>query len=115
MLAIAALFGQGVARPWIPAVLDRAGDQVHDQFGQIRDWISENVQAGASPTDAVTSPAAALLNKLPVKGPAPKSGYQREQFGPAWSDDVPVSGGRNGCDPRIIRSPRCSNRYAHHL
>lgn len=92
MLALAGLFGQGVAWPWIQALMDCAGNQIGNQIGQFRDLLKAPA-AGASP-------AAALLEKLPVKGPAPKTGYQRSQFGPAWSDDVPVSGGRNGCDQR---------------
>jgi hypothetical protein len=35
----------------------------------------------------------AVLDQLPVKGRAPKTGYDRDQFGPAWAD---VDG--NGCD-----------------
>ena len=35
------------------------------------------------------------LSALPVKGRAPKTGYSREEFGPAWSDVD-----RNGCDTR---------------
>src|SRR4051812_13472797 len=37
----------------------------------------------------------AILDTLAVKGRAPKSGYSREQFGPAWADVD-----RNGCDTR---------------
>src|SRR5699024_8095132 len=45
--------------------------------------------------------AATALTRLPVKGPAPMTGYDRtEKFGPAWSDDVSVTGGHNGCDTR---------------
>ena len=57
------------------------------------------VASGGGP--AVAAPAAAsgdaasALEKLPVKGRAPKTGYDREQFGPAWSDVD-----RNGCDTR---------------
>jgi hypothetical protein len=40
------------------------------------------------------------LARLPVKGRAPKTGYDREMFGQAWSDDVSVQGGHNGCDTR---------------
>ncbi len=36
-----------------------------------------------------------MLATLPVKGRAPKTGYSREQFGPAWSDVD-----HNGCDTR---------------
>jgi hypothetical protein len=38
--------------------------------------------------------ALAALNKLPVKGRAPKTGYSREQF-PHWKDPD-----KNGCDSR---------------
>jgi hypothetical protein len=39
--------------------------------------------------------ADAGLSTLPVKGRAPKTGYSRAEFGPAWSDVD-----RNGCDTR---------------
>ncbi|WP_327139494.1 GmrSD restriction endonuclease domain-containing protein [Nocardia sp. NBC_01327] len=51
------------------------------------------------PTDEVTQ-ARSLLERLPVQNRAPKTDYNREQFGLAWSDDVAVSGGHNGCDTR---------------
>ena len=41
------------------------------------------------------SEALRILNTLPVKGRAPKTGYSRAQFGDAWSDID-----RNGCDTR---------------
>lgn len=44
--------------------------------------------------------ARAVLDTLPVKGRAPMTGYSREAFGQAWSDDVEVDGGHNGCDTR---------------
>ncbi|WP_419789246.1 HNH endonuclease family protein, partial [Prescottella equi] len=44
--------------------------------------------------------AAATLDAIPVKGRAPKTGYDRTLFGQAWSDDVTVEGGHNGCDTR---------------
>lgn len=44
---------------------------------------------------APTGDAATALAALPVKGRAPKTGYTREQFGPAWADID-----RNGCDQR---------------
>ena len=49
--------------------------------------------AGNPPGYAVK--AADLLATLPVKGRAPKTGYDREEFGPAWSDTD-----HNGCDTR---------------
>jgi hypothetical protein len=39
--------------------------------------------------------ATAVLETLPVKGRAPKTGYSRDQFGQAWADVD-----RNGCDTR---------------
>jgi hypothetical protein len=47
---------------------------------------------GASATRAR---AGDLVDQLTVKGRAPKTGYAREQFGPAWADVD-----RNGCDTR---------------
>ena len=63
---------------------------------------SEAPSASAS-TEALTAEAASaqkLLQTLPVKGRAPKTGYSREQFGQSWTDDVNVDGGHNGCDTR---------------
>jgi hypothetical protein len=50
-----------------------------------------------APSDqpAYDTTALALLETLPVKGRAPKTGYDREQFGQAWVDVD-----RNGCDTR---------------
>jgi hypothetical protein len=52
--------------------------------------------------DPVPSAADTLarLETLPIKGRAPKTGYERSQFGDRWTDDVAVPGGRNGCDTR---------------
>ncbi|MGO4193097.1 S-layer homology domain-containing protein [Arthrobacter sp. YAF17] len=41
------------------------------------------------------STALDILATLPIKGRAPKTGYDREQYGPAWFDVD-----RNGCDTR---------------
>ncbi|MBM4654018.1 DUF1524 domain-containing protein [Rhodococcus hoagii] len=55
----------------------------------------------AAPSDGTAAAnALATLGALPVKGRAPKTGYTRDQFGQAWSDDVTVDGGHNGCDTR---------------
>lgn len=50
---------------------------------------------GAASEAASDRLAVAALRELPVKGRAPKTGYDREQFGSAWSDVD-----RNGCDTR---------------
>jgi hypothetical protein len=46
-----------------------------------------------SPAEVTT--ALSQLDTIPVKGRAPKTGYTREEFGPAWADVD-----RNGCDTR---------------
>ena len=53
---------------------------------------SPNSVSAAEPEPAL---ATAILETLPVKGRAPKTGYTRAQFGPAWADVD-----RNGCDTR---------------
>lgn len=69
-------------------------------------WLSAALLTGCSAAAAVTpvalapaaatgGEAAAALATLPVKGRAPKSGYARDRFGPAWTDTD-----RNGCDQR---------------
>jgi hypothetical protein len=44
---------------------------------------------------AAPGSALAAVDELAVKGRAPKTGYSRDQFGPAWADVD-----RNGCDTR---------------
>lgn len=55
----------------------------------------ENTAAAASGDAAQSSLATTVLETLPVKGRAPKTGYSRDQFGQAWSDVD-----HNGCDTR---------------
>lgn len=57
-------------------------------------------QAPTTRLEQVGSPALRALDALPVKGRAPRTGYDRDAFGPAWTDDVDVAGGHNGCDTR---------------
>jgi hypothetical protein len=49
----------------------------------------------AEPADPEAGTALAALADLDVKGRAPKTGYDRDEFGPAWADVD-----RNGCDTR---------------
>ncbi|RDI65561.1 HNH endonuclease family protein [Nocardia pseudobrasiliensis] len=61
---------------------------------------------GAPPAGPVApgpmSPAAAqqMLDQLPIKGRAPMTGYSRDQFGEAWTDDNNAPDGHNHCDTR---------------
>lgn len=45
-------------------------------------------------------PAPPELDALTVAAAGPITGYSRAEFGPAWSDQVDVAGGHNGCDTR---------------
>ncbi|MEV4564145.1 HNH endonuclease family protein [Nonomuraea sp. NPDC049419] len=49
----------------------------------------------AKPDSAAVADAKKKLGELEVKGRAPKTGFDRDKFGPAWSDVD-----RNGCDTR---------------
>jgi hypothetical protein len=51
--------------------------------------------AGPAFDPAQAAAALSQLETIPVKGRAPKTGYSREEFGPAWADVD-----RNGCDTR---------------
>jgi uncharacterized protein DUF1524 len=53
------------------------------------------VATGPAPEAKPSGDAASALAALPVKGRAPRTGYDRDLFGPAWSDVD-----RNGCDQR---------------
>ncbi len=50
--------------------------------------------------------ARGLLAGLPVRGWDRNTDYARSRFGEAWSDDVNVEFGRNGCNTRddILRA-----------
>lgn len=56
---------------------------------------SSNPAEGTSSASASAGSAAAALALLPIKGRAPKTGYDRDQFGQRWADID-----RNGCDQR---------------
>jgi hypothetical protein len=57
--------------------------------------LAVGLSMGQAPLEASIKTASAVLETLAVKGRAPKTGYERSQFGPAWSDVD-----RNGCDTR---------------
>lgn len=57
-----------------------------------------NISAGQSlggDSAREAAQALVLLERIPVKGRAPKTGYTRDEFGPAWADTD-----HNGCDTR---------------
>ncbi|WP_104162169.1 DUF1524 domain-containing protein [Arthrobacter sp. ZGTC212] len=51
--------------------------------------------SSSSVQEAASGSALEQLDTLPIKGRAPKTGYDRDQFGPSWADVD-----RNGCDTR---------------
>jgi len=58
-------------------------------------WSQARESARFPVTAADLDRARSELDALAVKGRAPKTGYQRDAFGPSWSDVD-----RNGCDTR---------------
>lgn len=90
-LAVAAAAAVGVLTGCAPSSPLDSGSAVNPEPMASSSVLGEKVDTGAT---------RALLETLPVKGRAPKTGYSRDQFGKAWSDDVTVAGGHNGCDTR---------------
>lgn len=79
-----------------------AGAPAPDPAGGLRLRTASPTLAARAPTPppaATTVPTAgtalAALATLPVKGRAPRTGYDRALFGPSWADTD-----RNGCDTR---------------
>ena len=58
------------------------------------------VERSSTALPAMAANALQQLDRLPVKGRAPSTGYRRSEFGRAWSDDVAVPMGNNGCRTR---------------
>ena len=87
-LAVLAVLGTAACEPGQLGTVTPVGapsaDAVSEAAGQAE---ASTAPAGQSAVD--------VLATLAVKGRAPKTGYDRDQFGPAWSDVD-----RNGCDTR---------------
>ena len=69
------------------------------QEGPAEERTEEKHADEAAPAPDIAE-ALTALDSLEVKGRAPMTGYEREEFGHAWSDDVAVEFGHNGCDTR---------------
>ena len=61
--------------------------------------LSATLRPNASARQANGSAEAALAT-IPVKGRAPKTGYDRYMYGSSWTDDNNGPFGHNGCDTR---------------
>jgi hypothetical protein len=57
--------------------------------------VPDTAAPAATVPDAAAGSALAAVAELTVKGRAPRTGYDRDQFGPAWADVD-----HNGCDTR---------------
>jgi hypothetical protein len=87
-LAVLAVLGTAACEPGQLGSTTPAADAPADAVSE----AAQQAQASA-PADGRT--AADVLATLAVKGRAPKTGYDRDQFGPQWADVD-----RNGCDTR---------------
>ncbi|MFD1814741.1 GmrSD restriction endonuclease domain-containing protein [Rhodococcus gannanensis] len=93
-----------------PAVVWSSGCAADPSTPVVPSYSSSSDTAPGGTTDTAAAPgsvenadaagALAILATLPVKGRAPRTGYERARFGEAWTDDVTVEGGHNGCDTR---------------
>ncbi|WP_433876256.1 hypothetical protein [Sinomonas atrocyanea] len=63
--------------------------------GVVPQTTTTTAYTAPNPEPVYGTEAATLLETIPVKGRAPKTGYDRSQFGPAWLDRD-----GNGCDTR---------------
>ncbi len=96
MVAVAAI--AGCAAPGDPVTVSAPGATAVNDIPPSSATSSSS--AGITALSPEAAPAWSQLQALPVKGRAPKTGYSRAQFGQAWSDDVNVDDGHNGCDTR---------------
>lgn len=78
------------ATPTTPSADDATGVPTPDAA-----TTSPAADLAPAPEDSGNTTALAALGTLEVKGRAPRTGYTREEFGPAWADVD-----RNGCDTR---------------
>jgi hypothetical protein len=56
---------------------------------------ASQTQVASADASGVVAEAKKTISNITVKGRAPKTGYSRDEFGPAWADVD-----RNGCDTR---------------
>lgn len=78
----------------LAAVLTLSGCSTISSLNMEKEKSTTSATASADVKVAVDK-AKTLINDIPVKGRAPKTGYSREEFGPAWVDVD-----HNGCDTR---------------
>jgi Protein of unknown function (DUF1524)/Excalibur calcium-binding domain len=77
------------------ALLAAAGCQPGQTTAATPDAVSEAAAQASASAPAQGRAAVDVLATLPVKGRAPQTGYDRDEFGAQWADVD-----RNGCDTR---------------
>jgi hypothetical protein len=88
------------SRAWLPAKRSGAAVVLAAFLALVTGGVPATALTPATSTSPAAAPAEAiqaadLLATLPVRGRAPKTGYERALFGPTWADVD-----QNGCDTR---------------
>lgn len=100
-LTLAALLTAGCGSPAEPAPTDAPPQATPAAAPPGSSTTPDGAGTDATiPGPAPATDALTLLATLPIRGRAPKTGYERDNFGQRWTDDVDVDGGHNGCDTR---------------
>ncbi|MBO1756450.1 DUF1524 domain-containing protein [Allobranchiibius sp. CTAmp26] len=86
--------------PITPSVTSNSSVRSSSSTHSSSSTAAQNPAKAIVRSDTASHAALATLATLPVKGRAPQTGYDRAQFGQAWTDDVTVPDGHNGCDTR---------------
>lgn len=75
-------------------------DQIDKAIAEGKAKATNAAKTAAGADKKTYTAALADAKKLTVKGRAPKTGYKRELFGSAWTDNNTAKWGKNGCDTR---------------
>jgi hypothetical protein len=87
-------------RPFAAAALLVSGALAVTACGPLGGGLSSKANAQPAAGAPASSAVLAELGELPVRLHSAMTGYSREDFGPAWSDDGTVAMGHNHCPTR---------------
>ncbi|MFA5709916.1 HNH endonuclease family protein [Mycolicibacterium sp.] len=88
--------GPDSARELADTAIGWSTGKIQDLLDSLQPSAGEAITPGVGGTGTPSADATALT----VAAPGSMNGYARDRFGQAWTDDVDVEGGRNGCDTR---------------